>query len=52
MPDVSQLRWPTPGCWASGPTVQFFSCDAALRAAPPRMSVPVPLSAASVMRFS
>jgi hypothetical protein len=52
MPEVSQFRWPTPGFWVSGPTVQFFSSDAAPRAAPPRMSVPAPLPAASVIRLS
>ena len=42
MPEVSQFRWPTPGCWVSGPTRQFFSSEAAPRAAPPRMKVPAP----------
>ena len=48
MPEVSQFRWPSPGSWVSGPFRQFFSSDAAPRAAPPRMSVPAPWSAASV----
>ena len=52
MPEVSQFRWPTPGCWVSGPTRQFFSSEAAPRAAPPRMKVPAPAFAASVMRSS
>ena len=52
MPEVSQFRWPRPGCWVSGPVRQFFSSEAAPRAAPPRMSVPAPSSAASVMRSS
>ncbi len=51
MPEVSQFRWPTPGSWVSGPVRQFFSSDAAPRAAPPRMSVPAPLAAASVIRL-
>ena len=49
MPEVSQFRWPRPGSWVSGPVRQFFCSDAAPRAAPPRMSVPAPWPAASVM---
>ena len=52
MPEISQFRWPTPGSWLSGPACQFLSSDAAPRAAPPRMNVPAPASAASVMSSS
>ena len=52
MPEVSQFRWPTPGSWVSGLTRQFLSSEAAPRAAPPRMKVPAPASAASVISSS
>ncbi len=52
MSEVSQLRWPRPGSWLSGPTRQFLSSAAAPRAAPPRMNVPAPASTAAVMRSS
>ena len=52
MPEVSQFRCPRPGSWLSGPVCQFLSSDAAPRAAPPRMNVPAPASAASVMSSS